>query len=91
MDDGCNCPVLLETIMGILENYPHEGKILMKKYEKKICELFITTNKNYQFCTGIDCGNCIKVNYTQIDAVTCTCGKVFCFSCQSDDHYPCKC
>lgn len=77
-------------MMGIFKLYGEEGDLWMKKLEKKLCELFITTNRNYQFCTGVDCGNCIKVN-TQLDTVVCNCGKIFCFRCQSDDHYPCKC
>lgn len=52
--------------------------------------MFITTNRNYQFCTGIDCDKCIKVN-SAIETVICACGKIFCFKCQSDDHYPTKC
>jgi ariadne-1 len=90
MQNECHVPVLLETITGLLQMYGEEGAGWLKKYEKKVCELFITTNRNYQFCTGVDCGNCIKINM-QLDTVLCTCGKVFCFRCQSDDHYPCKC
>jgi ariadne-1 len=90
LDGECPHPVLIETIQGILRLYGDEGEQWLKKYEKKLCEMFITTNRNYQFCTGVDCGNCIKVN-TPLDTVVCACGKVFCFRCQSDDHYPCKC
>jgi len=78
-------------VNGILLSVGQEGESWLKKYEKKLCELFITTNRNYQFCTGVDCGNCIKLNVLTLETVTCVCGKIFCFRCQSDDHYPCKC
>lgn len=64
---------------------------MVKRYQKKLCELFTTTNKNYRFCTGVDCGNCIKLNNQELDIVSCSCGKAFCFKCQSDDHNPCTC
>jgi hypothetical protein len=62
MDGDCPHPILLETVEGILGLEGEEGRTWVVKFEKKLCETFITNNKNYRFCTGVDCGNCIKVN-----------------------------
>lgn len=89
MDVTCGVPLLLEIVERILK---FTGDCaLMKKWIKRVCELLIMENRNYQFCTGVDCGNCIKINRMDIDTVKCVCGKIFCFRCQSDDHYPCSC
>lgn len=53
--------------------------------------MFSTVHKSYQFCTGADCNNCIKVFNFNVQTVRCTCGKSFCFRCKSDDHSPCSC
>ncbi len=88
---GCNCPLLHETVFFLVQKlYPNERK-LIDTYEKKISEQFSTIHRSYKFCTGVDCGNCIKVYNLNLKSVKCTCGKVFCFKCNSDDHSPCTC
>ena len=89
MDDTCGVPILMERAEAILELCGEES--LFKRYRKKICEALITENRNYQFCTGTDCNNCIRVNRPDVETVRCACGKIFCSKCQSDDHYPCRC
>ena len=89
MDDTCGAPVLLERVEAIMTLGNEQA--LRRTYLKKLCEMMIISHKRYQFCTGADCSNCIKLNDESILSVRCACGKIFCFRCMSDDHYPCKC
>lgn len=87
---GCEVPVLHETIVGMLR-IDSCNQQWLNRYEKKLCELFSSTNRKYKLCTGIDCDNCIKINQPNLESVMCNCGKIFCFRCKSDDHSPCTC
>jgi ariadne-1 len=91
MEDSCEAPLLMDHIIFLLGLNKNEGVCWISKFEKKLCESFITNNREYQFCTGANCFYCIKVNKPGIELVSCCCGKTFCFKCQSDDHSPCRC
>jgi hypothetical protein len=66
MREHCGTPLLMETVFLILQIKGSSEEGWIKKYKKKLCEVFIATNKSYQFCPGADCGNCIKLNNTAI-------------------------
>ena len=65
-----------------------------KRYEDALVESYVRENPTVQWCPAAGCENAVELlefSGERNEAVRCSCGFMFCFRCQNEEHRPCTC
>ena len=81
----CDQSVDRGTLLSLL-NMKHVLLYLRRRHDNDV-ELM----KDANWCPNSSCGRVVKVNSEDAKVAACTCGKKYCFACQTDVHWPAKC
>ncbi|XP_013780319.1 E3 ubiquitin-protein ligase arih1-like [Limulus polyphemus] len=83
---GCDILVDDQTVMTLIT----DPKVKLK-YQHLITNSFVQCNRLLRWCPAPDCNHVVKVQFVDVQPVTCTCGNTFCFHCGENWHDPVRC
>ncbi|CAH1797909.1 unnamed protein product [Owenia fusiformis] len=82
------CDILVDdaTVMSLIR----DPRVKLK-YQHLITNSFVECNRLMRWCPAPDCGNAVKVAYSDAKPALCSCGHRFCFACGENWHEPVRC